>query len=78
MRAAAIFTQSLWTMRRIDDFVPDNHRLRPVGKMVNLALKNIKPLLCGIYGADIKGGRASVAPEKLLRAMLLQIFYSIR
>jgi transposase len=28
--------------------------------------------------ADIKGGRPSIAPEKLLRAMLLQVFYSVR
>lgn len=27
---------------------------------------------------DIKGGRPSIAPEKFLRAMLLQMFYSIR
>ena len=35
-------------------------------------------LLSGMYGADIKGGRPSIAPEKLLRAMLLQIFYRVR
>jgi transposase len=31
-----------------------------------------------MYAADVKGGRPSIAPEKLLRAMLLQVFYSIR
>jgi transposase len=31
-----------------------------------------------MYEADIKGGRPSVAPEKLLRAMLLQVLYSVR
>jgi transposase len=31
-----------------------------------------------MYEADIKGGRPSIAPEKLLGAMLLQVFYSIR
>jgi transposase len=31
-----------------------------------------------MYEADIKGGRPSIAPEKLLRAMLLQVFYSVR
>ena len=65
-------------MRHLDDFVPQNHPLRPVRKMVNLALKNMEPLLSSMYAADIKGGRPSIAPEKLLRAMLLQIFYSIR
>ena len=46
--------------------------------MVNEALKTIEPLLTSMYAADIKGGRPSIAPEKLLRAMLLQIFYSVR
>ena len=78
MRGADTFTESLFTMRRLDDFVPEDHPLRPVRKMVNLALKNIEPLLSGMYAADIKGGRPSIAPEKLLRAMLLQIFYSVR
>lgn len=31
-----------------------------------------------MYEADEKGGRPSVAPEKLMRAMLLQVLYSIR
>jgi transposase len=33
-------------------------------------------LFSDMYEADIKGGRPS--PEKLLRAMLLQVFYSVR
>ena len=78
MRGNDTFTESLFTMRRLDDFVPKNHPLRSVRTMVNAALKNIEPLRSGMYAADIKGGRPSVAPEKLLRAMLLQIFYSIR
>ena len=40
MRGAETFTESLFTMRCLDDFVPDNHPLRPVRNMVNLALKN--------------------------------------
>jgi transposase len=78
MRAADTFTESLFTMRRLDDFVPGNHPLRPVREMVNKALKSIEPLLTRMYAADIKGGRPGIAPEKLLRAMLLQVFYSIR
>ena len=78
MRGADTFTESLFTMRRLDSFVPAQHPLRPIREMVNQALKNIEPLLTGMYAADVKGGRPSIAPEKLLRAMLLQIFYSIR
>jgi transposase len=78
MRSADTFTESLFTMRRLDDFVPAEHPLRPVRVMVNRALKNIEPLLSGMYAADVKGGRPAIAPEKLLRAMLLQVFYSLR
>ena len=30
------------------------------------------------YAAEVKGGRPGIAPEKLLRAMLLQVLYSVR
>jgi transposase len=46
--------------------------------MVNTALVKMNSLFSQMYEADIKGGRPSIAPEKLLRAMLLQVFYSIR
>ncbi len=78
MRGADTFTESLFTMRHLDDFVPTSHPLRPIRKMVNEALVKMDALLGGMYEADIKGGRPSIAPEKLLRAMLLQIFYSVR
>ena len=78
MRGADTFTESLFTMRHLDDFVPANHPLRPIRVMLNAALVKMDALLSGMYEADIKGGRPSIAPEKLLRAMLLQIFYSIR
>ena len=78
MRGADTFTESLFTMRHLDDFVPTNHPLRPIRVMVNAALIKMDALLSGMYELDIKGGRPSIAPEKLLRAMLLQIFYSVR
>lgn len=78
MRGADTFTESLFTMRHLDDFVPTNHPLRPIRVMVNAVLVKMDALLSGMYEADIKGGRPSIAPEKLLRAMLLQIFYSVR
>ena len=78
MGGADTFTESLFTMRQLDDFVPANHPLRPIRVMVNAALAKMDALLSSMYEADIKGGRPSIAPEKLLRAMLLQIFFSIR
>lgn len=78
MRGADTFTESLFTMRQLEDFVPAEHPLRPIRVMVNAALLKMDVLFSRMYEADIKGGRPSIAPEKLLRAMLLQVFYSIR
>ena len=78
MRGADTFTESLFTMQKLEDFVPAEHPLRPIRQMVNAALVKMDALFSGMYEADIKGGRPSIAPEKLLRAMLLQVFYSIR
>jgi transposase len=78
MRGADGFTEGLFTMRRLEDFVPADHPLRPIRQMVNAALERMDGLFARMYEADVKGGRPSVAPEKLLRAMLLQVFYSVR
>ena len=78
MRGADTFTESLFTLRRLDDFVPADHPLRPIRAMVNQALHKMDGLFARMYQADIKGARPSIAPEKLLRAMLLQIFFSVR
>lgn len=37
--------------------------------MVNVALVKTDDLFSGMYEADIKGGRPSIAPEKLRRAV---------
>ena len=78
MRGADTFTESLFLMKRLDDFVPADHPLRAIREMVNKALVAMDGLFGLMYEADINGGRPSIAPEKLLRAMLLQIFYSVR
>lgn len=78
MRGADTFTESLFSIRKLEDFVPAAHPLRAIRKMVNVALARMNPLFARMYEADIKGGRPSVAPEKLLRAMLVQVLYSVR
>lgn len=78
MRGADTFTESLFTMRKLEDFVPSQHPLRAIREMVNAALVTLAPVLTGMYAAEVKGGRPSIAPEKLLRAMLLQVLYSVR
>src|SRR5712692_11486596 len=55
--------------------VPSEHPLRPIREMVDRVLKEMSPRWARLYA---KVGRPSIAPERLLRALLLQIFYSIR
>ena len=78
MRGADTFTEGLFTLKKLDDFVPANHPLRAIRTMVNTALSEMGDLFAQMYEEDIKGGRPSIAPEKLLRAMLLQVLYSTR
>ena len=78
MRGADTFNESLFTLSHLEDFIPADHPLRSIRAMVNEALVQMAPLFARMYAADFKGGRPSIAPEKLLRAMLLQVFYSVR
>src|SRR5512134_2154715 len=55
--------------------VPADHPLRPIRVMVDAALERLSPRFTALYA---HAGRPSIAPEKLLRALLLQVFYSVR
>ena len=55
--------------------VPKDHPLRSIRTMVDVILEELSPRFEGLYA---RVGRPSVAPEKLLRALLLQVLYSVR
>jgi transposase len=55
--------------------VPADHPLRPIRRMVDEILKEMSPQFAKLY-SDV--GRPSIAPERLFRSLLLQIFYSVR
>lgn len=78
MRGAHGFTEAMFTMANLDDFVPAGHPLRPIRIWLNDALKRMDPVFARMYESDAKGGRLSIATEKLIRALLLQVLYSIR
>lgn len=75
MRGVDAMQESLFTVTKLEDYVPADHPLRMVRLLVNEALLRLNGLFDTIY-AD--SGRESIAPEKLMRALLLQIFYSVR
>jgi len=78
MRGADSFQEQLFTMKRLEDFVPVDHPLRPIRERVNHALVKLDGLFARMYADEHRGGRPSIAPEKLLRAMVVQMLYSIR
>ena len=55
--------------------VRKDHPLRAVRSMTDEILSNMSPLFDAMYA---EGGRPSIPPEKLLRAQLLQMFFSVR
>jgi transposase len=66
---------SLFSYIDLEDRVRVDHPLRPIREIANAALAALSSDFAALY-SDL--GRPSIPPEKLLRAMLLQAFYSVR
>jgi transposase len=75
MRGTDSRQDAMFSYLSLDSRVPKDHPLRPVRTMVDTALKAMSRDFSRIYSSE---GRPSIAPERLLRALLLQVFYSIR
>jgi transposase len=65
----------MWSYVPLEQRIPEDHPLRPIRQMVDRVLREMSPEFDGMYS---KVGRPSIAPEKLLRALLLQVLYTIR
>ncbi len=65
----------IFSYRTAEERVPQDHPLRAMRRMVDEALRGLSPRFARMYS---KNGRPSIAPEKLLRALLLQVLYTIR
>lgn len=59
----------------LEERVPQDHPLRPIRKAVDEIFRLMNKEFDGLYA---KTGRPSIPPERLLRALLLQILYSVR
>jgi len=59
----------------VEERVPQEHPLRVIRRMVDEIFRDMGTEFDGLYA---KTGRPSIPPERLLRALLLQIFYSVR
>ncbi len=75
MRGSDKRSGSLFSYVDIEARVRRDHPLRTIRELVDTALEGLSEAFSGLYSGM---GRPSIPPEMLLRAMLLQAFYSIR
>ena len=75
MRGYDSQTEAIFAYVTPESFVPKTHPLRAIRAMADEALKGMDKLFDSMYATT---GRYSIPPEKLLKAQLLMILYSIR
>ncbi len=75
MRGGDVRSGVLFSYVGVEARVPHSHPLRIIRELANEALAALAGEISSLYSLT---GRPSIPPEKLLRAMLLQAFYSIR
>ena len=75
MRGGDERTGSLFSYVDLEARVPARHPLRVMRELVNASLAALDGSFAALYA---KTGRPSIAPERMLRAVLLQMLYSIR
>ncbi len=66
---------SLFSYIQLEDRIPADHPLRVIRTLIDPMLAALSPRFDALYSPQ---GRRSIAPEKLLRALLLQVLYTIR
>lgn len=75
MRGADSKQEGMFSYISPEARVPEKHPLRPIRAMIYEALVQMDSKLEKLYSQT---GRPSIAPERLVRALLLQVLYSIR
>lgn len=75
MRGDVERTEDLFSYVPLADRVPTNHPLRSIRAFVDPILRELSPRFDSIYA---KTGRPSIPPEQLLKALLLQVLYTVR
>src|SRR5438067_11989722 len=66
---------AMWSYVPMERRIPADHPLRAMRPLVDALLRELSPRFDELYS---RVGRPSIAPEKLLRALLLQVLYTIR
>src|ERR1700734_19154 len=75
MRGDERVQDQMFSYLTLEQRVPADHPLREIRKLTDEVLRSLSGDFDSLYASS---GRASIAPEYVLRALLLQVFYSIR
>lgn len=75
MRGAQDKQKALFSYVSQEDRIPEDHPLRTLRGLVDPVLEKLSPRFAELYA---EAGRPSIPPEYLLRALLVQILYTIR
>jgi transposase len=66
---------AMWSYVPLEQRIPADHPLRVIRVLVDAVLEELSPRFAELYS---RVGQPSIAPERLLRALLLQVLYTIR
>jgi transposase len=75
MRGEDQRSEGFFSYVRLEARIPPDHPLRAIRDLADAALRELSPAFNRLYARD---GRPSIPPERLLRALLLQAFYTVR
>ncbi len=75
MRGEADPQPEMFSYVDLESRIPRKHPIRKIRRIVDEALTDLEPAFESMYASS---GRPSIPPEQLLRALLLQILYTIR
>jgi transposase len=75
MRGNRSNQEDMFSYVSLEDAIPQNHPIRKIKALVDPILDELWPDFDGLYSAT---GRPSIPPEQLLKALLLQVLFTIR
>lgn len=78
MRGANVYNDARFSTLRLDDLVRAKYPLRPICQFVKSAISKMGEKCSDMYQDDIRGGRSSLATEKPMPPMRMQLRSSVR
>src|ERR1700744_761268 len=74
MRGTKTVQTAMFSYMTLERRVPADHPWRSIRSLIDQAMDRLEPMFERMYSST---GRTSIAPEKLLRALLVQVLYSV-